>query len=137
MPCSSEDVPAISHIWAPRIAAALCAIPAAAASYAAAETARYDWLLLAGALGALSVGVARRGPISLRAMATLLMSLGVSMPIGAASPLWAMDVRAEPWLTSSVAAGICAWLALCVLAIMLGWELERIRRGASRPTALC
>ena len=119
-----------SRTWAPRIAAVLCGLPAAMSLYAHLETGRLDWLITGALLAGLALGVARRHRTSLRWTATLLMSIGVSMPVGAASPLAAMDARSEPWITGSVAAGICSWLAISVLLIVLGWQLEHVRRVA-------
>ena len=109
--------------WARYIAATLCGGPAIVSLWAYLERGHREWLIAGLLLGTLAYGVSLGHRASLRAAATLFMSVGVTMPIGAASPLLAMDARTEPWLTGAVAAATCSWLSSAVLITVLGWQL--------------
>jgi hypothetical protein len=123
---------ASSTRWTLDVAVAVCCVPIPLALIAYLETQQPEWLVALLGSAWLAVGVGRMHLASMRLTATLLMSLGVTMPIGAASPLAAVDVVTQPWNAWATAIYVCGWLAAAILLTLLGWQLEQARAAVLR-----
>jgi hypothetical protein len=118
---------ASSTRWTLHAAVAVCCAPLPLAFVAYLETRQPEWLVALLVSAWLALGVGRKHAPSMRLTATLLMSLGVTMPIGAASPLAAVDIVTEPWNAWATAIYVSGWLAVAILLTLLGWQLEQAR----------